>query len=193
MPLERVFHVLKAPQAVVSDLGRCGTRAHQFSDGFEHRETGAQLAGQQLSLVETTLPQAGRMKRDRDDAASRKTLDHQPVREQLRKRCGKAAPAFVLETMHSLLNRSLVRHGRPKPGQRTQAGAAAAVSSRRLDLCPTPQAQRLFQPANGRPAPVAQPRADAAAASAARRQQEIEDVHTTTVWRVVKRALTATE
>jgi hypothetical protein len=84
MPLECVLHVREAPQAIISDLGRGGTRTYQFSNWLEHRKTGAQLHGQELRLIEASLSQADGMERHRDDAACRQTLNHQPFRKQLR-------------------------------------------------------------------------------------------------------------
>ena len=181
MPLERVLHVLEAAQAVVADLRRSRTRTYEFSNRPEDGKAPSQLAGQQLSLVESPLAEAVGMQGHGDHATRREAFDHQPLGQELGERAGQPPPTLVLETVDGVLDRPFVGDSRAKARQRSQATATAAVLAGRRKLDPASPAERLLEPADLRQAPAAQPLADAAAAAAPRRQQKIEDAHMTSV------------
>ena len=67
MPCKRVTHVGQSPEAVVADLRRRGPNTHQLTWWLRERETPAELAREELSLVETSLsqPRAVQWHRDR--------------------------------------------------------------------------------------------------------------------------------
>lgn len=57
----------------------------------------------------------------------RHALDHEPLGEQLRQGAREPAPPFVLEALDRKLDRTFIGDGRPQPGKRFEAGAAAAL------------------------------------------------------------------
>jgi hypothetical protein len=181
VPLEGVPHVLDAAQAVVADLRRSRTRTYQFSNRLEDGKAPPQLAGEQLSLVESSLVEPVGMQRHGDHATPREAFDDQALGHELGERAGQPAPSLVLETVDGVLDRTLVGDSRPKARQRSQATATAALPAGGRKLDPASPAERLLEPADLREAPIAQPRADAATATAPRGQQEIEDAHLTSV------------
>src|SRR5439155_16862628 len=181
-PAECVFYVLEAPQPVAADLRRCRTRTYEFSFGRWERHALPKLRGQQLRLVVSALAQAGGMQRNRDHAARRKAFDREPFGDELSERTGKTPPALVFEPMHRVLDRPLVSDRGAKPRERRQPRAAAAFASCRFNLDPAMSTQRLLEPPDPRPAPIAKPGADFAARAAARRKNQIEHVHQTSVW-----------
>ena len=181
MPLEGVPHVVEAAQAVVADLRRSRTRTYQFSNRLEDGKAPPQLAGEQLSLVESSLVEPVGMQRHGDHATRREPFDDQALAYELGERAGQPAPSLVLETVDGVLDRPFVGDSRAKARQRSQATATAAVVAGRRKLDPASPAERLLEPADLREASIAQPRADAATATASRGQQEIEDAHMTSI------------
>lgn len=173
-PFESVAHVLLAPQAVMSDLGRSGPDAHQPARGSPNRKAGSQLASQQLGLVESSLSQARRMEGNRHGPRRRQTFDHEALREQQGQRLREAPPALVLEAMNRRFDRALVRDRRTQARQRPQAPPAPTLGARRLHLRPAPAAQRLLEAPDPAPARVAQPRPHGATAAAAGREHKVD-------------------
>lgn len=110
MPLKRITHVLESPAAVMPDLWRRGSDAHKLARRLGECEALAQLAREQLRLIESALAQPRAVERHRDRPRGREALHHQALRHQQRKRLGQAPPAVVLETLKGDLGRALVRH-----------------------------------------------------------------------------------
>ncbi len=108
MPLERVPHVLEAAQAIVADLRRSRTRTYQFSHRLEDGKAPAQLAGEQLSLVESPLAEAVGMQGHGNHATRREAFDYQPLGQELGERAGQPPPTLVLETVNGVLDRPFV-------------------------------------------------------------------------------------
>ncbi len=110
MPLEGATHVLEPPAPVVAHLRRCRPRAVQTPRCWAEGKSPAQLIGQQLGLVEASLPQAEGMKWHRDHPPRRDPFHRQAFGHQLGKRFRKTPPALVLEAMDSQLDRTLICH-----------------------------------------------------------------------------------
>jgi hypothetical protein len=168
--------------AVATDLRRGCPRTYEYSWRRRQREQLAQLTREQLRLVITPEPTTLRVQRNRDHDSRGDPFDHKSLRHQLRQRRREPFPAFVLEPVHGCLDGAFVRDRRAESGQGPETRAAAAVSARRLHLHPASPAQRLFETPDPGATACAQPRADPPASAAPRRQQEIEDVHETSVW-----------
>ena len=108
MPLEGVPHVVEAAQAVVADLRRSRTRTYQFSNRLEDGKALPQLAGEQLSLVESSLVESVGMQRHGDHATRREPFDDKALAYELGERAGQPAPSLVFETVDGVLDRPFV-------------------------------------------------------------------------------------
>jgi hypothetical protein len=93
----------------VADLRRRGPGTDEYAWRPIERKALAQLARQELRLVESALPQARAVKRDRDHPLSAQALDNQPLGHQQRERLGQASPAVILEPLQSNFSEAFVR------------------------------------------------------------------------------------
>jgi hypothetical protein len=139
------------------------------------RKPFAQLAGQELGLVEASLFQASSMKRHGHRPRRRQPFHNKTLGQEKREGLGQARPTLVLETVQRVLDGSFIGNRRAQARQSLEAAAAAALVARGLHLGAAPPAKRLLQAPDAAAANAAQPRADCVASTAPRREQKLEE------------------
>jgi hypothetical protein len=121
------------------------------------RKPFAQLAGQELGLVEASLFQASAMKRYGHRPGRGQALHNKTLGQEKRERLGQARPTLVLETVQRVLDGPFIGNRRAQSRQRLEAAAAAALAARGLHLGAAPPAKRLLQAPDAATANAAQP------------------------------------
>lgn len=159
----------------MADLGRGRAGPDELTRGCLQGHTGPELGGEEFRLVESPSPLSLWMKGHGHGPRSGQAFHHQPLDQQESQRRGQATPALVLEPLDRELDRSLVGDRGSKARKRAEALPAPAVAASRLDLCPTPAAQRLVEAPDASTTAVAEPGADTPAAAAARRQDQVDE------------------
>jgi hypothetical protein len=139
------------------------------------RKPFAQLAGQQLGLVETPLFQASSVKGYRNRPGRREPLHRKALGQKERERLGETRPTLVLETVQRMLDGSFISNRRTQTRQCLEAAAAAALAARELHFRAAPPAKRLLQAPDAAAANAAQPGADCVASTAPRREEKLEE------------------
>ena len=139
------------------------------------RKPFAQLAGQELGLVEASLFQASAVKRYGHRPGRGQPLHNKTLGKEKRERLGQARPTLVLETVQRMLDGSFIGNCRAQARQRLEAAAATALVARGLHLGAAPPAKRLLQAPDAATANAAQPRADCVASTAPRREEKLEE------------------
>ncbi len=158
----------------MADLGRGRSGPDEPARGSLQGHARPQLGGEELRLVESPSPLSLWMKGHGQGPRSGQAFHHEPLHQQNRQRRGQATPALVLEPLDRELDRSVVGDRGTQASQRAEAQPAPAVAASRLDLCPTPAAQRLLEAPDASTTAVAEPGADTPAAAAARRQDQVD-------------------
>ena len=90
------------------NLGRSVPNTYQGAGRPGQRQPGPQLLGEELCLVEASLPQPVRVERDRQRPRAGEALDHEALREQQGERARHPPPALIFEALNRELDRSLV-------------------------------------------------------------------------------------
>jgi len=94
----------------MSDLRRRRSRSDQRAGWLGQQKAFAQLASQQLGLVEPPLSQPRAVERYRDRPWRGQPLHDQPLGQQKRQRLGKVFPPVVLEALQRDLDWTFIGH-----------------------------------------------------------------------------------